>query len=166
VFDIGTREARGSFGHDAGFYGEDLNYDDPVAKYPFLSDDWFGIVEKLVEDMGAEAPAQADLLMNLVVTDTPFGAERHLHVGARNGLGHWGIGHAPDADLSVTTDYETAREILLSGDPQAGLTAFMSGKVKIQGDLAKLLAGAQAGSGTGAPAGAFALAEAIQGITE
>ena len=137
-----------------------------MAKYPFLSDDWFGIVEKLVEDMGAEAPAQADLLMNLVVTDTPFGAERHLHVGARNGLGHWGIGHAPDADLSVTTDYETAREILLSGDPQAGLTAFMSGKVKIQGDLAKLLASAQAGSGTGAPAGAFAPAEAIQGITE
>jgi hypothetical protein len=136
-----------------------------VAKYPFLSDDWFGIVEKLVEDMGAEAPAQADLLMNLVVTDTPFGAERHLHVGARNGLGHWGIGHAPDADLSVTTDYETAREILLSGDPQAGLTAFMSGRVKIQGDLAKLLASAQAGS-TGAPAGAAALAEAIQGITE
>ena len=136
-----------------------------MAKYQFLSDDWFGIIEKLVEDMGAEAPAQADLLMNLVVTDTPFGAERHLHVGARNGLGHWGIGHAPDADLAVTTDYETAREILLSGDPQAGLNAFMSGKVKIQGDLAKLLSTAQ-GAGTGAPAGAVALAEAIQGITE
>ncbi|MFA5885714.1 MAG: SCP-2 sterol transfer family protein [Acidimicrobiia bacterium] len=134
-----------------------------MAKYQFLSDDWFGIVEKLVEDMGAQAPAQADLLMNLVVTDTPFGAERHLHVGARNGLGHWGIGHAPDADLAVTTDYDTARDILLSGDPQAGLNAFMSGKVKIQGDLAKLLSTTQPG---GAPAGAAALAEAIQGITE
>lgn len=134
-----------------------------MAKYPFLSDDWFAIVDRLVEEMGAEAPAQADLVMNLVVTDTPFGAERHLHVGARNGRGHWGIGHAADADLAVTTDYETAREILLSGDPQAGLNAFMSGRVRIQGDLAKLLNATQAG---GAPAGAVALAEAILGITE
>ncbi|MBM3660222.1 MAG: SCP2 sterol-binding domain-containing protein [Actinobacteria bacterium] len=134
-----------------------------MAKYPFLSDDWFAIVDRLVEEMGAEAPADADLVMNLVVTDTPFGAERHLHVGARHGRGHWGIGHVPDADLAITTDYETAREILLSGDPQAGLTAFMSGKVRIQGDLAKLLTTAQTG---GAPAGATALATAILGITE
>jgi hypothetical protein len=134
-----------------------------MAKYQFLSDDWFAIVDRLVEDMGAETPSQADLVMNLVVTDTPFGSEKHLHVGARSGRGHWGIGHAADADLTVSTDYATAREILLSGDPQAGLNAFMSGKVMIQGDLAKLLATAQAG---GAPAGATALAEAILGITE
>jgi hypothetical protein len=135
-----------------------------VAKYQFLSDDWFAIVDRLVDEMGAETPAQAELVMNLVVTDTPFGPEKHLHVGARNGRGHWGIGHAPDADLAVTTDYDTAREILLSGDPQAGINAFLGGKVKIQGDLAKLFATAQAGSG--APAGATALAEAILGITE
>ena len=132
-----------------------------MAKHQFLSDDWFAIVDKLVEDIGADAPANAELLMNLVVTDTPFGAERHLHVGARAGRGHWGIGHAADADLTVTTDYETARLILLSGEPQAGLNAFLEGKVRIQGDLAKLLATQAA-----AAPGASALAEAIQGITE
>jgi hypothetical protein len=132
-----------------------------VAKHQFLSDDWFAIVERLVEDLGADAPANTELLMNLVVTDTPFGAERHLHVGARGGRGHWGIGHAPDADLTVTTDYDTAREILLTGDPQAGLNAFMAGKVTVQGDLAKLFA-AQA---SGATTNASVLAEAIQGIT-
>ena len=132
-----------------------------MAKHPFLSDDWFAIVDKLVEDIGADAPANAELLMNLVVTDTPFGPERLLHVGARNGRGHWGIGHAADADLTVTTDYETARQILLSGDPQAGLNAFLEGKVRIQGDLAKL----RATQAAAAP-GASALAEAIQGITE
>lgn len=134
-----------------------------MAKYEFLSDDWFAIVGKLVEDMGAEAPPRAEVVMNLVVTDTPFGSERHLHVGARGGLAHWGIGHAPDADLTVTTDYATAREILLSGEAQAGLNAFLEGRVKVQGDLAKLFATqAEAAS---APAGAAALAEAIQGIT-
>ena len=61
----------------------------------------------------------------------------------------------------MTTDYETARAILLSGEPQAGLNAFLEGKVRIQGDLAKLLATQAA-----ARPGASALAEAIQGITE
>jgi len=132
-----------------------------VATHQFLSDDWFAVVERLVEDLGPEAPAGADVVMNLVVTETPFGAERHLHAGARAGRAHWGIGHAPDADLTVTTDYDTARDLLLAGDPQAALGAFMGGKIKIQGDLAKLLAMQV----DGAPAGAFALAEAIQGIT-
>ncbi|MEI8001295.1 MAG: SCP-2 sterol transfer family protein [Actinomycetes bacterium] len=132
-----------------------------MTTHQFLSDDWFAVVDKLVEEMGPDAPEGADVVMNLIVTDTPFGAERHLHAGARSGRGHWGIGHAPDGDLTVTTDYDTAREILLSGDPTAGLNAFMTGKIKIQGDLAKLLAMQV----DGAPAGAFALAEAIQGIT-
>jgi hypothetical protein len=131
-----------------------------VAKHQFLSDDWFAIVDTLVQELGADAPSNAELVMNLIVTDTPFGSERLLHVGARDGRGHWGIGHAGDADLTVTTDYETAREILLSGDPQSGLNAFLTGKVKVQGDLAKLMATQAA-----APAGASGLAEAIQGIT-
>ena len=28
-----------------------------MAKYPFLSDDWFDEVEKLVDEHGADAPA-------------------------------------------------------------------------------------------------------------
>jgi hypothetical protein len=134
-----------------------------MATYPFLSDDWFAAVDRLVEEMGAEAPSQADLVMNVVVTETPFGGETPLHVGARQGRGHWGTGHVPDADLSITTDYDTAREILLSGDPQAGLNAFFGGRVRIQGDLAKLLTTVQAG---GAPTGATDLVTAILGITE
>ena len=62
----------------------------------------------------------------------------------------------------MTTDYETARKIFVDQDPQAGMQAFMAGKVKVQGDMAKLLA-AQAG---GASGGSSALQEAIQEITE
>lgn len=133
-----------------------------MAKHPFLSDDWFAIVERLVEDHGAEAPSAVNLVVNVTITETPFGAERQMHMGAQSGRGHWGIGHAQEADVTLTTDYETAKDILLSGDPTSGMQAFMSGKVKVQGDLAKLMA-AQAGGG---PGGNTALAEAIQGITE
>jgi hypothetical protein len=129
-----------------------------VAKHAFLSDDWFAVVEKLVEEHGADAPAHANVVVNLVITDTPFGDERLMHMGARDGKGHWGIGHADDADVTLTTDYVTAKEVFVSGNPQAGMQAFMAGKVKVQGDMAKLMA-SQGGGNT-------ALNEAIQGITE
>lgn len=132
-----------------------------MPKHQFLSDEWFVAVDELIDAVGADAPAGTEIVMNLVVSDTPFG-ERLLHVGARDGRGHWGLDHAPDADLVVTTDYDTAREILLSGDPQAGLHAFLAGKVTIQGDLAKLFATQAA---AGAPAGTAELAAAILAIT-
>ena len=134
-----------------------------MAKHPFLSDEWFSLVEKLVEDHGAEAPGQIDMVMNVVVTGTPFGDERQLHISSRKGRGHVGIAHEPDADATVTTDYETAREIFTSGDPYSVVQAFMNGKVRIQGDLAKVMA-AQASGGPSATN--VALLEAIQGITE
>jgi hypothetical protein len=130
-----------------------------VAKHQFLSDDWFAVVEKLVEELGADAPAQANVMVNLVITETPFGDERQMHMGARDGKGHWGIGHAGDADVTLTTDYVTAKQVFVSGDPNAGMQAFMQGKVRVQGDMAKLMASQQGG-------GNPALQEAIQGITE
>jgi hypothetical protein len=134
-----------------------------VPKHPFLSDEWFAAVEQLVEQHGADAPPEVAVLINVTVTDTPFGSERQLHMGARDGKGHWGIGHADDADVTLTTDYETAREVLVTGDPQAGMQAFMAGKVRLQGDFAKLMAA----QGTGGPGATnAALAEAIQAVTE
>ncbi|MEX0663539.1 MAG: SCP2 sterol-binding domain-containing protein [Acidimicrobiia bacterium] len=133
-----------------------------MTKHAFLSDEWFAVVEKLFEEHGAEGPANVDLVTNVVVTDTPFGAERHLHMSSRGGRGHVGIGHAPDGDAIVTTDYETAKEMFTSGDPSAAMQAFMAGKLRIQGDLAKIMATQAAGNPTAAN---VALLEAIQGIT-
>jgi len=133
-----------------------------VARHPFLSDDWLREVDRLVEEHGGgEASSGVDVLMNLTITDTPFGAERLLHLGSTAGRGLWGQGHIEGADLTLTTDYATAKEIFVSGDPSAGMQSFMSGRVKVAGDMAKLLA-AQAG----APTARGALETAIQDITE
>jgi putative sterol carrier protein len=43
-------------------------------------------------------------------------------------------------DLTVTLDYDTAKAIFVDGNPQAGMQAFMAGKVKVQGDMTKLMA--------------------------
>lgn len=136
---------------------------DLVTRHLFLSDEWLGEVDRLVEvHGGADAPGAVDLVMNLTVTDTPFGEERLLHLGTTGGRGIWGVGHVDGADVTLTTDYATAKEIFVAGDPSAAMQAFMSGRVKIAGDMAKLLA-AQAG---GAAAGNSDLESAIQAITE
>ena len=85
-----------------------------------------------------------------------------MHMGARDGRGHWGIGQLDDADVTLTTDYVTAKDVFVSGNPQAGMQAFMAGKVKVQGDMTKLMMAQQGGG----PGGNQALQEAIQGITE
>ena len=129
-----------------------------MAKLQFLSDEWFTEVEQLVEKHGADAPPQANVMVNLVITETPFG-ERQMHMGAREGKGEWGIGHTADADVTLTTDYATAKQVFASGDPNAGMQAFMQGKVRVQGDMAKLMASQQGG-------GNAALQQAIQDVTE
>jgi hypothetical protein len=116
--------------------------------YPFLSPEWFTKVAQLVEERG-ERPGHGDVLMNIVVND-PAGGERHMHMGARDGRPMWGEGLVDGADVTLRTDYETARDVFVSGDQQAGMTAFMTGKVTVQGDLTKLLAVQAQGGGPSA----------------
>ena len=130
-----------------------------MSKHPFLSDEWFTEVHKLVEEHGADAPAGNPVVVNVVVTDTPFGDERQMHMGAKDGKGEMGQGIVDDADVTLTTDYATAKDVFVSGNQQAGMQAFMAGKVKVQGDMTKLMMGQQGG-------GNQALTDAIQGITE
>jgi hypothetical protein len=59
---------------------------------------------------------------------------------------------------SRAIEYATAKQVFVSGDPNAGMQALMHGKVRVQGDMAKLMA-SQQGGGNPAPQ------QAIQGIT-
>jgi hypothetical protein len=60
----------------------------------------------------------------------------------------------------MSTDMDTAREVFVSGNQQAGMQAFMAGKVRVQGDMTKLMM-AQAGGG-----GTPDLSKQLQDITE
>ena len=131
-----------------------------MAKYPFLSDEWFAEARKLIEAHGPQQ-AHAELAMNLVVTDTPFDHDVEMHMQAKDGHGDWGPEHLDSADVTLTTDYATAKDIFISGNPQAGMQAFMSGKVRVQGDMAKLMA-----AGQGGPGGNPELSAKLQEITE
>ncbi len=117
-------------------------------KQTFLSSEWFDAVAAIVaEHEGGPAPAAA-AKVNLVVTGTPFDADVDFHMGSEGGNAVMGPGHLENADVTLTADYQTAADVFISGNPQAGMQAFMAGKVKVQGDMAKLMA-AQAGGGGG-----------------
>lgn len=125
-------------------------------KYQFLSDAWFDEAEKLIREHTTTAPP-ANLLMNLEVAD----GDRTIKffVGSKDGEALFGKGAADGADLTMSTDIETARQVFVANDQQAGMQAFMAGKVRVQGDMTKLMM--QGGGG-----GNAALSAALQEITE
>lgn len=132
-------------------------------KFAFLTDEWITAVEAIVAGTAADAAAAtaANLVVNLNVTDTPFGTDKQFHMGSIDGVALMGGGHKEPGDVTLTTDYATAKAVFISGDQQAGMQAFMSGKVKVQGDMTKLMMQQQGGGGASPE-----LQAAIQGITE
>ena len=100
--------------------------------------------------------------MNQVITDVPFGdGTVNAHMDTSSGSMEMDTGHLDGADVTVTIDYETAKAIFVDGNPQAGMQAFMAGKIKVQGDMTKLMAMQQ----TSPDPKAQELAEKIKEIT-
>ena len=102
----------------------------------FLSDEWFAKVQELTADVGeVDVPAALKgLTINLNVT-TPEGATKNVHLTG----GQFAQGTASDAPVSVTLPADVAKKIFVDLDPQAGMQAFMSGQMRVDGDVTKLM---------------------------
>jgi len=113
-----------------------------VEKLPFLSDKWTAEVKRLhAEVVTQSTPPAQSVRMNLVLTQSPIGdGTTEAHVDTSSGEVIVDTGHIDSPDLTVTVDYETAKAILVDGDAQAAMQAFMSGRIKIDGDMTLLLA--------------------------
>lgn len=119
-----------------------------MAKYPFLSDEWMDAAKAIREEYkGKGAPAAHVVKMNQIITDVPFGEGTiEAHMDTSSGEMEMDTGHIEGADVTVTLDWATAKAIFVEGNPQAGMQAFMSGKIKVAGDMTKMMA-----MGQGAP---------------
>ena len=135
-----------------------------ATAYPFLSPDWMNAARALRETMPRPdtAPPVA-VRMNLVVTDTPFDSDVQGHVDTTDGEVVIEDGHLDGPDLTVTVDYETARAIFIDQDAAAAMQAFMGGRIKVDGDLTKMLA--MQASAAAPDANAQGLANALRDIT-
>lgn len=131
-----------------------------MTKFAFLSDEWIAAARAIRDEFSGDAPAAPPITMNLIVTDVPFGeATMHAHVDSSGGTLDLDEGHLEKAEVTVSADYATVKSLLVDQDQAAAMSAFLNGKIRVQGDLAKLLAlQAQA---TGVDAAARASAEQV-----
>jgi putative sterol carrier protein len=136
-----------------------------VPTYPFLSDEWIAEARRIREEYAGEGISVPLVVrMNQVITEVPFGeGSMKANLDTSSGELVMELGHLESADVTVTLDYETAKAIFVEGTAEAGMQAFMAGKVRVDGDLAKLIAALQQVS-----PGAFRASEVqrrIQAIT-
>ena len=110
--------------------------------YAFLSPEWVSAARAIREKYADEASrVTTSIRMNQIITDAPFGDSAiEIFVDSSSGSVELEFGSLDQPDLIVTTDYETARSILVEQDAAAAMQAFMTGRIKVEGDLTKMMA--------------------------
>ena len=102
----------------------------------FLTDEWFEQVEK----MGIEAgelnlpPALANMIVNLKVSDT----DKDIEANFADGLLHRGLNSNGTSTLLL--DRSILQSIITDFDTNQIMGAFMSGKIRVEGDMSQLMA--------------------------
>ena len=113
--------------------------------HPFLSPEWIKAVKGIREKYAAEASKVAtSIRMNLVVTEAPTELagdgtiNSYLDTSSSDIV--LDLGELDTPDLTLTTDYDIARKLLVDQDQAAAMQAFLSGKIRVQGDMMKMMA--------------------------
>ena len=108
--------------------------------HPFLSDEWLAAARAVRQEHDSGESSGPAVRMNLTITDVPFGSGTlESHLDTSSGAPELDLGHLENPDVAVTTDYETAKAIFVVQDAAAGMQAFMTDKVVVQGDMMKLM---------------------------
>lgn len=103
----------------------------------FLSEEWASsMTEKLnaSDQFKQAAGSQAAKLQQVV--STPEGEVKY-YFKLEGGAAEVALGELDGAEATISQDYDTA--VALSKNELTGTAAYMSGKIKVQGDLMKLM---------------------------
>ena len=102
----------------------------------WLSQEWLDETRKMAEGQPERAGASAR--MQYVVTGGPDGDIEYYWVLENGKIIESQLGHLDDAEVTLTTGYADALKIQ-KGELDAN-AAFMQGKVKVTGNMAKVMA--------------------------
>ena len=104
-------------------------------RYPFLSDAWFTQVDALIAAAGDIdlPPAIKAAKINVTIATAAGDTQVFLQDGV------FVRGHQP-ATTAITLGADLARKIFVDADAAAGIAAFLAGEIKVDGDLAQLVA--------------------------
>ncbi len=101
----------------------------------FLTDEWASAVSEALQ-AHEQFRSSADMTLQFVVTDAPEG-EVKFYMDASGDAPVQKIGELDEPDVTISSTYETASAIF-SGELNTQM-AFMTGKIKVNGNLAKLM---------------------------
>jgi putative sterol carrier protein len=103
----------------------------------FLSDEWAGAVQNALQSNEAIKQSSGSLSARVQqVVTTPEGEKRYWFKIEDGDVG-LGTGDIENPDATITQDYETAEA--MSKNELTGTAAYMSGKLRVSGDLMKLM---------------------------
>jgi putative sterol carrier protein len=105
----------------------------------FLTEEWASAMTDALnssEDFQKAAGGQAVKLQQ-VVTDTPDGGETKYYFTLDGGKAQVAVGEIPDAEATLTQSYDTA--VAITKQELNAQNAFMQGKLKISGNMMKLM---------------------------
>jgi len=112
-----------------------------AGKHAFLSNKWIRAARAIYAGCAEPTAPAASVRANLVVEGVPFGEGTVLaHLDTSAGFIDIDLGHLAGPELTVHLDYALAKSVLLDGDIQTGLEAFLAGRVRVEGDVTRLLA--------------------------
>ena len=102
----------------------------------YLTQEWMDTAKELAADF-PETPG-ASVRMQQVVTGAPDGGDIKYYTVIENGKTiEQSLGEDPNAEVTLTNTYEDAVKIM-KGELDAN-AAFMQGKVKVTGNMAKMM---------------------------
>ena len=105
----------------------------------YLSEEWASAVQDALNssDSFKSAAGSQTAKVQQVVTGAPDGEVKYWFK-LESGQASLGMGDAPEAvDATITQDYDTA--VKLAKNELTGTAAYMSGKLRVSGDLMKLM---------------------------
>ncbi len=103
----------------------------------YLSEEWAkATTEKLNSSEAFKTAAGSQTAKLQQVVSTPEGEVKY-YFKLEDGQAEVALGEIEGPDATVTQDYDTA--VALSKNELTGTAAYMSGKIKVQGDLMKMM---------------------------
>ena len=110
--------------------------------YPFLSEEWMTEARSIRDKYADQVPeVAASIRINQVTIDVPFGdGAVSSYIDTSSGRLMMDLGDLDDPDATITIEYDVARAMFVDGDQAIAMQAFMSGKIKVQGDMMKMMA--------------------------
>lgn len=109
----------------------------------FLTEEWVAQARAIHDELKPRATAPAaKARINLSINDVPADvsdADVAAKLDTTDGALELDLGNFDAADATISLDYDTAKALIVDANPQAVMQALLSGKVKITGDMSKVL---------------------------